>query len=102
MERIDRKFTFSGICTEHHGAHVMDHTNAVVFLARDRLLPPTLRHYLVLCQAEGADRRQQEGLRLLIERVERYQREHPEEVKLPDVDNTPEGQAIIAPNEPRP
>lgn len=100
MERIDRKFTFSGLCTEHHAAHEVSHMNALVFLARDRALIPTLHFYQTRCQQLGADARQIEGIRLLIERVEQYQQEHPEEVKVADIDNTPEGLAIIAPNEP--
>jgi hypothetical protein len=99
MERIDRKFTFSGFCTEHHAAHVVDHLNAVVFLARDRALVPTLHFYQTRLYQLHADLRQIEGVRLLIERVERWQAEHPEELKVPDVDNTPEGLAIVAPNE---
>lgn len=101
-ERIDRKFTFSGFCTEHHAAHVVDHMNAVVFLARDQAVIPTLEFYQTRCQQLGADRRQVQGIRLLIERIAQYQAEHPEEVKVADVDNTPEGEAIVAPNEPRP
>jgi hypothetical protein len=99
MERIDRKFTFSGICTEHRAAHAVSHMDAVVFLARDRALVPTLHFYQTRCQQLGADPRQVEGIRLLIARVERWQAEHPEELKVPDVDNTPEGLAIVAPNE---
>jgi hypothetical protein len=99
MERIDRKFSFGGVCTEHEGAHEVTHENAVVFLARDKALIPTLHFYMTRCHQLGADLRQIEGVRLLIERVERWQEEHPEAVKVADVEVGPEGDPIVARNE---
>lgn len=95
MEPIDRKFTIRAMCREH--AHAHTEADSVLFLAKDRALPATLRFYHEECVRLGVDERQLEGVRLLIERVERFQTEHTEIVKLPDVD--PSADWITAPNE---
>ena len=93
---IDRKFTFVATCLEH--GHDHDEFDAMVFLAKDAALPDLLDAYYQLCKDRGAEERQLVGITLLRERVVRYQQEHPELVKVADVDNTPEGDSILAPN----
>ncbi len=91
---IDTKFTFQAFCVEH--SHEHSEADAMVFLAKDKALPKTLRHYLSICQSMGADERQIKAVKLLIKRVDQYQLEHPELVKVPDVDDTEAGRKIAA------
>ncbi|KAF0145088.1 MAG: Uncharacterized protein FD156_1199 [Nitrospirae bacterium] len=96
MEPIDRKFVFHAICIEHKHEH--SHQDAMVFLAKDKALPETLKFYYQECYRLGAKPEQLEGIRLLIERVERYQVENAEKVKVADID-IPEGAEILLPND---
>jgi|SRR2546422_4446793 len=96
-ERIDRKFSIQARCREHGHEHT--EWTSVLFLAKDKALPATLRFYLGECRRIGADQRQLDGIILLISRVERFQAEHPGLVKIPDVDAGEQGDAIVAPNE---
>jgi hypothetical protein len=100
MERIDRKFTITATCTEHD--HTFTEIDSVLFLAKDKALPATLQFYRAECERIGAGLYQLMGIDLLIQRVLRFQRERPDLVKVPDVDDTKEGRAIILPNEPAP
>ena len=97
MEPIDRKFNFSAICTEHGETYT--HHEAMVFLAKDKALVPTLEFYREECEKLGAMPAQMLGIDLLIERVRRYQAENQEKIKVADID-LPEGERILAPNEP--
>ena len=96
MEAIDRKFTIDATCREH--GHVFTEADAVLFLAKDKALPATLKFYREWCQRIGADERQLLGIDLLIQRVEAWQAANPDRVKIPDVDLSTAGDAIIAPN----
>lgn len=96
MERIDRKYNIHATCTEH--GHVHSHDDAVLFLAKDKHLPSVLTYYRHLCADDGADARQLVSLDNLNLRVQHWQMEHHGDVKLADVDDTPEGRAIAAPN----
>lgn len=96
MEKIDRKFSILARSREHGNQHTED--DAVLFLAKDKALPETLRFYREECERIGADARQLLGIALLCERVETYQRLHPERLKVPDVDESPEGDRIVRPN----
>lgn len=89
---IDTKFTFVAICREHNHEHTQD--DGMVFLAKDKALPKTLRHYLSICQSMGADARQIQAVKALIKRVDQYQLDHPNQVKVADVDDTEIGRAI--------
>ena len=95
-EPIDRKFTFCATCTEHD--HEFGHLDAMVFLAKDKALPDTLRYYQNRCQDMGASAEQLQGIELLIQRVARYQAEHPDQVKVADVD-IPDNAGILDENE---
>ncbi len=95
MERIDRKFNIRAISTEHGACH--DENDSVLFLAKDKFLVVTLVYYLDVCFQGGVDERQLEGIRLLIDRVVRWQEEN--QTKLPDVDEGPKGDLVVAPNE---
>lgn len=97
MEPVERKFTFVATSLEHGRQHT--EADAMVFLAKDRALPNTLRFYRQECIRLGAAPRQLDGIELLIERVECWQRENPDQLKVPDVDEGPTGDSIVAPNE---
>lgn len=58
----------------------------VVFLARDKAFLPTLRYYRRECEHLGAADPQLAAVDNLIARVEAWQKAHPDEMKLPDVD----------------
>lgn len=95
-EPIDRKFTFFATCCEHQ--HLYSHMNGMVFLAKDKALPATLHFYRDECFRLGAQPEQLQGIDLLIERVMRFQAEHPDQVKVADVD-VPDVSGILDPNE---
>jgi len=97
MEVIDRKFRFNAISSEH--ANFYTEREGVLFLAKDKLLPATLRFYRDLCASSGVDGRQLLGVDLLIQRVEKYQKENPAQLKFPDVDSGERGEEIIRPND---
>jgi hypothetical protein len=97
MEAIDRKFEFEGRCTEHD--HIYTHFEGVLFLAKDRAFLAVLPDYRRRCEELGVGSEQLQGIDLLIQRVERYQREHPDKVKIPDVDPVL-GAHILRPNAP--
>jgi hypothetical protein len=96
MEVVDRKFQISAVCREH--GHLFSEADAVLFVAKDKALPATLRFYLEECRRLGAAERQLEGIALLIARVEAWQVANPGRVKVPDVDAGPLGDMIVAPN----
>src|SRR5262245_40421543 len=98
MEVIDRKFTISARCLEH--GHPHSEADAVLFLAHDRALIPTLQFYRDECQALGADARQIEGVDMLIGRVREWQRRYSNVLKVADVEAGPTGDRIVAPNAP--
>lgn len=65
-EVIDRKFQIAATCREHD--HDYDGHHAVLFLAKDRAFPATLRFYRQECERIGAAPAQLAGIDLLIER----------------------------------
>ncbi len=95
-EPIDRKFAFCATSCEHGREH--SHMDAMVFLAKDKNLPDALLYYQNRCQESGASAEQLQGITLLIERVKRYQAEHPDQVKIADVD-IPDNAGILDENE---
>lgn len=95
-EPIDRKYTFCAISCEHVSEH--SHLDAMIFLAKDKNLPDTLRYYQNRCQETGASAEQLQALTLLIERVERFQRENPGKVKVADID-IPDNAGLLDANE---
>lgn len=94
-ESIDRKFKIEAKCVEH--GHLHSDFDSVLFLAKDKALPDTLRYYREKCRELGAEPQQIEGITLLIERVEKWQQAHRRHVKVADID-LPAGESIIAPN----
>lgn len=103
MEAIDRKFFFQAWPTKEAIGRRVEATyteaNAVVFLAKDVLLVPLLEYYLRLCGQYHVDDAQTKGVRLLIGRVETWQKANLDKLKLPDVDPGPEADRVCAPNE---
>lgn len=96
-ERIDRKFMLKAVNLRGEG---FDEHHAVVFLARDKVLPDVLRFYKARLAEAGAAQDETDSIELLIARVEAYHAAHPDEVKVPDVaDGTQE--FLLAPNGPK-
>lgn len=93
---IDRKFTIQATCREHGHAHT--EADSALFLAKDIAFPAALRAYIRECVRLGADERQIAAAKAMMERVVKYQAEHPDLIKVPDVDDTPLGREIAAPN----
>lgn len=81
---VDTKFRFTATCIEH--GHVHTEGDALVFLAHDAALPRTLHAYRDECVRLGAARLQIQGIDALIERVRQWQAEHPQAVKVADID----------------
>jgi|SRR3972149_6540599 len=89
---IDRKFF---IIADHVTKHTSyTERDAVLFLAKDKALPDTLRYYHEKCAKLGADERQLKSVALLLDRVEAYQAAHPELCKVPDVDEGREDEIL--------
>jgi len=84
MEVIDRKFKF--IAFNPCKGTIYTEKNAVLFLAKDAGLLPTLDRYLKFCENSGCDSNHIESIELLMGRVRRFQQEWGD--KLPDT-NTP-------------
>jgi len=95
-ERLDRKYKINAM-SEEHGRHHDEH-DSVLFLAKDKALPDTLRYYRDRCAALGSDERQISGITLLIERVERWQAMYTDRVKVADVEPGTLGYQILKPN----
>lgn len=89
-QQIDRKFSVTAVSRTSY--NVYDESNAVVFLARDPALLYALDGYLTGCIALGADVNQIEAVKLLKQRVEKFQSENP--VKLPGVETDEEMQRL--------
>lgn len=83
-EPVERKYNFVARSVEHQTLHT--HDDAMVFLAKDRALPATLRFYREECARLGVEQRQLDGIDRLIERVEAFQVAHPGLVKVADVE----------------
>lgn len=88
---IDRKFQ---IRAENHKGEVFNEFNSILFLARDKNLIPLLNHYSQLCEESGASEDQLKGVRLLIKRVESYQKNNPHILKVADIDPLQQAFAI--------
>ena len=95
MEKIDRKYQISAVSVEHRHSH--SEFDSVLFLAKDKALVPTLQFYYGECIRQGADNNQLLGITLLIERVQRWQLENVDKLKVADID-LPAGRSIIEPN----
>lgn len=96
MEKLDRKFTFEAVSIRSGKRYT--EKNAIVFLAKDALLPDLLDQYIELCVAKGVDLRQIEGAKLLKERVEKWQAKNEKLVHYPDVEQGKEEKRVCKPN----
>ena len=96
MEVIDRKFKFVAISNKSGKKYT--EKNALVFLLKDALLPDMLDNYMGLCSQRGADERQLLGLRLLKDRVMKWQRANEKKVHLPDVQEGEEEKRVCRKN----
>jgi hypothetical protein len=96
MEAIDRKFKIAAVSLKSNKKYTQ--ANAVLFLAKDALLPELLDHYYQLAFAKGADDRQLVGIMLLKERVVAWQATHAKQVHVPDVDEGKEEKRVCKPN----
>ena len=95
-EVIDRKFTFKATSVKS-GKHYTEE-NAVLFLAKDEILPELLEEYYKICVRRRVDPRQIQGVGLLKMRVIHYQDKNKEIVHLPDVEEGKEEKRICKPN----
>jgi hypothetical protein len=96
MEKIDRKFSF--VATSIKSGKNYTHRDAIVFLAKDALLPDLLDKYVELCAQKGAGEQQIKGAQLLKDRVLKYQRINMQKVKLPDVEEGKEEKKVCKRN----
>jgi hypothetical protein len=96
MECIDRKFKISA--TSLKSGKEYTQANAVVFLAKDELLPDLLDRYYAMCVEHKVDARQLLGVALLKERVVAWQRKNIKKVHLPDVEEGKEEKRVCKDN----
>ena len=80
---IDTKFKFQAISVEHHT--VYSELDAIVFCVHDRALLAALNEYYRESIFLHADEEQVWAIERLIARVENWQREYPEKLKVADV-----------------
>ncbi len=83
---IDRKYKFLAVNPVSGNIHTED--DAIVFLAKDLALMPALEAYIEECQLLGCEDTHIESFNLLIERVEKYQKNVTS--KIPDTDRAGE------------
>lgn len=95
-EVIDRKFKFKAVSI--HSGKQFTEKNAIVFLAKDALVPALLKYYEQLCRTQECDERQIKAVELLRERVEKYQAMYPRKVSFPDVAEGEEEKRVCKPN----
>lgn len=84
MGIIDRKFQIAAKSLRSRKSYTQ--ANAVLFLAKDELLPKLLDEYHRLCAEAKVDERQLLAVSLLKERVIAWQRKNIKKVHLPDVE----------------
>jgi hypothetical protein len=96
MEAIDRKYRFKAVSLASKREHT--HADAVLFLAKDQLLPALLEKYIELCRDNGVADSQIKGVTLLKERVLTFQRRNINKVQLPDVGDGKEEKRVCKPN----
>lgn len=83
MERVDQKYGISAVNVVTGKSH--NEFDSCLFLAHDPIfLKKALPAYLEGCKVKKCSKDQINRVKELIERVKQYQKEHPEEVKLPD------------------
>lgn len=83
MEGIDWKYKIHAVNRATDKVRTDD--EAILFLAKDDAVPPTLAFYYEECQRIGAEQGQLDSIRLLQTRVQNWRREHFDECKTPDM-----------------
>lgn len=96
MEAIDRKYRFKAVSVVSGRIHTQ--VDAVLFLAKDALLPALLEKYMELCRDNGVGDSQIKGVALLKDRVMTYQRRNINKVRVPDVGDGKEEKRVCKPN----
>jgi hypothetical protein len=96
MEKIDRKYIFRAISINSGKKYTQN--NAIIFLAKDELLPSILDKYIELLITKNADERQIKGVELLKDRVLTWQRKYEKKVSLPNVQSGKEEKNVCKPN----
>jgi hypothetical protein len=96
MEVLDRKFKFTAVSNKT--GNVYTEKDAIVFLAKDSLLPNLLDHYVELCAQANVDERQMLGVKLLKDRVLTWQRKNVKKVHKPDVEQGKEEKKVCKAN----
>ena len=75
---IDRKYKIIAYNPCSGGIHTEE--DAVLFLAKDLAILPTLKEYLSECNNLGCENSHLQSVRLLMERIEAYQKKHEPEI----------------------
>lgn len=83
MQKLDGKFY--GQIHKAKDDTVVNDDEWVLFLAKDNAFAAVLPLYLEECIKQGADDRQIEGVKELIERVNIWRRAHPDKCHVPDI-----------------
>lgn len=96
MEALDRKFKFTAVSNKSGKTYT--EKDAIIFLAKDSLLPNLLDHYVGLCSQAGVDERQMLGVKLLKDRVLTWQRKNIKKVHKPDIESGKEEKRVCKPN----
>lgn len=96
MEPLDRKFEIKARSVKGNFYTSYD---AILFLAKDDALIPTLEFYKRECERLGAEQAQIKGLDLLIERVKTWRQRHPSALKIADVTPGNEEEILLKENE---
>lgn len=76
-----------GRVTTEHGS-IPEDEPVFLFRARDKALPQLLTRYAALCLGMGARQEHIAGILLQQERIETWQREHPDQVHVPSSERT--------------
>jgi hypothetical protein len=79
---IDRKFKF--VATNPCKGNVYTEANAVLFAAKDKALPHTIREYIKKCKLLRCGKEHIESMELLLERIILFQ--ETDECRIPDTD----------------
>lgn len=77
---------FYGLLFRHRDNQVEPPDGWMVFVARDNALLPTLDFYYDECERQGCDEPQLSAIAALIEKVEAWRDNHPDQLKAADVD----------------
>jgi hypothetical protein len=76
---------FYGVIHRHKDNQIEPPDSWIVFVACDNALLPTLNFYYGECKRLGAEMPQLSAVAELINRVEKWRYDHPEQLKTPDV-----------------